>query len=256
MDIQQELIDVVDQAVARGDSLDVIADHLSATYPNSSLIEFAVALQRAMPHLDRRRVSDPLAKPKATAAMLVKKRPEKATPSNIAITLRDPKLYPDLTATQMGEVLKADGVFPQINEAHMRQALQDSRYSSAEIDAAIQALFPQQPLAAWAGTYQAWIGYGGGSGYITWESPWAVVITAAGQLRVADRTLINVTVTDSVASWEWTGNECRGSIVLKQHDQPGYYWSHPVDGPCFTGAIQLNDGQGAYDFRGVRTGSA
>lgn len=68
------------------------------------------------------------------------------TPSDVAVALKDPRNYPNLTATQMGEVLKADEVFPSITADAMRTALHVAGYADADIDQAIAQLYPAPPV--------------------------------------------------------------------------------------------------------------
>lgn len=64
------------------------------------------------------------------------------TPTEVAVALKDPRNYPALTALQMGQTLKANGVFPQITSDQTRTALHAAGYAQADIDSATTQLFP------------------------------------------------------------------------------------------------------------------
>jgi hypothetical protein len=64
------------------------------------------------------------------------------TPSQVSVALKDPRNYSNLSAYQMGQVLKADHVFPKITPDQMRAALQAAGYSQADIESAMSQLFP------------------------------------------------------------------------------------------------------------------
>lgn len=68
-------------------------------------------------------------------------RPQ-VTASDLAQALHSSGVYPNLTAYQMGLVLKAPKVFPAITEAETRSALSTVGYAAADIDGAIAQLFP------------------------------------------------------------------------------------------------------------------
>jgi hypothetical protein len=77
------------------------------------------------------------------ATLLIAARPD-ITPLDVAVALKDPRVYPNLTALQMGQVLKSGEVFPQITAAEMTQALTGAGYSQADADLAVTQLFPPQ----------------------------------------------------------------------------------------------------------------
>lgn len=143
MNTQQELNTAVQQALALGNTFEMVADMLELAYPHSSLLEFAIALYSCARRTRRSQASEPLAEPKLIAATLVRKRPSTVTPAKVAITLRRPELYPNLAARDMGDVLKAESVFAQIDEPQMREALRVADYQPAESAAAVDALFPR-----------------------------------------------------------------------------------------------------------------
>lgn len=78
------------------------------------------------------------------ASLLVSAIPG-VTPTDVATALKDPRNYPNLTAYQMGEVLKSDGVFPSITAPDMQTALLAAGYPSTDVDAAIAQLYPVTP---------------------------------------------------------------------------------------------------------------
>jgi|GEM_PF-6955611 len=78
------------------------------------------------------------------ASLLVSAIPG-VTPTDVATALKDPRNYPNLTAYQMGEVLKSDGVFPSITSTDMQTALLAAGYPSTDVDAAIAELYSVTP---------------------------------------------------------------------------------------------------------------
>lgn len=75
------------------------------------------------------------------ASLLLAGKPT-ATPSEIAIALKDPRVYPNLTALQMGTVLKNSQVFPNSTAPQITQALTDAGYAPADVQQSVQQLFP------------------------------------------------------------------------------------------------------------------
>jgi len=65
-----------------------------------------------------------------------------AAPVDIAIALRDPRVYPQLTAAQMAQVLHSAGVFPNIDAAAMTAALLGSSYDAATVADVVRTMFP------------------------------------------------------------------------------------------------------------------
>lgn len=87
-------------------------------------------------------VTDPLVIDATYLASLLVSSFAGITPAEVAVALKDPRNYPALTALQMGQVLKANGVFPQITSDQTRPALQAAGYAQADIDSAAAQLFP------------------------------------------------------------------------------------------------------------------
>jgi hypothetical protein len=71
------------------------------------------------------------------------------TPSDVTIALKDPRNYPNLTAYEMGEVLKAGEVFPNITSADMRTALLAAGYAAVDVDQAIAQLYTTPPTVSY-----------------------------------------------------------------------------------------------------------
>jgi hypothetical protein len=73
------------------------------------------------------------------------------TPLEVAEALKDPRNYPSLTALQLGTVLKADGVFPDISASEMQIVLSTVTcnnapcYTADEVEAAMNELYPSPP---------------------------------------------------------------------------------------------------------------
>lgn len=100
-------------------------------------------------------------------------------------------------------------------------------------------------LAPWSGTYTTWLGYGGGR---TWTPYDTLAVTPHG-LVLGAQPLTAWTGDGPTIAWDLPTST--GQITFKPADSAGYYWREAIATRCFTGSVQLRDGAGVYDFRGV-----
>jgi hypothetical protein len=137
--------------------LEDLARAFVVEHPNIDITELAVAVNHVMLEREAAEAAgdapqamafdqpeagqDDVADATQLAAVLVAAAPS-ATPDQIAVALKDPRVYPTLTAVQMGTVLKAATVFPAITAEQMSGALLAAGYSQADTDSAVKQLFP------------------------------------------------------------------------------------------------------------------
>ena len=141
---------------------------LAAHFPNLNLADIAAAL-RADPARSRD-VSKFVADGGAVAtdlddaiymAIVLLGYSPNASPTDIAVALRDPRVFPDLTARQMARTLHDPNVFPRIDAAGLTAALAGAGYGAAETAAAVAALFPSNTFALRMNGVDQYVGFAG-----------------------------------------------------------------------------------------------